>query len=61
MRRWGAVFMMCSLTALTGSAAAQAPDLERMDVVLKSVPDGPVAKVHGVSFVALQPLETQSR
>lgn len=28
-------------------AAAQAPDLDKMDVVLKSVPDGPVAKVNG--------------
>ncbi len=26
---------------------AQAPDLEKMDVVLKSLPDGPVAKVQG--------------
>jgi len=31
-------------------AAAQAPDLERMDFVLKAVPDGPVAKVNGVSI-----------
>ncbi len=28
-----------------GLAAAQAPDLSQMDIVLKSVPDGPVAKV----------------
>lgn len=29
------------------AAAAQAPNLDAMDVVLKSVPDGPVAKVNG--------------
>lgn len=31
-------------------AAAQAPDLERMDIVMKSVPAGPVAKVRGVNI-----------
>lgn len=31
--------------ALPWLASAQAPDLGRMDIVLKSVPDGPVAKV----------------
>lgn len=29
---------------------AQAPDLDSMDVVLKSVPDGPVAKVQGTNI-----------
>lgn len=39
---WGGV-----LAALlwTGAAVAQAPDLNQMDIVLRSVPDGPVAKV----------------
>lgn len=31
---------------------AQAPDLSRMDLVLKSVPDGPVAMVRGVAISA---------
>ncbi len=34
-----AAWSICSFTA------AQAPDLSKMDIVLKSVPDGPVAKV----------------
>ena len=34
----------------TSVAWAQAPDLERMDIVLKSMPDGPVAKVHGTNI-----------
>lgn len=39
---------LVAATALcAGSALAQAPTLENMDVVLKSVPDGPVAKVNG--------------
>ncbi|HOE66688.1 MAG TPA: peptidylprolyl isomerase [Candidatus Hydrogenedentes bacterium] len=33
-------------------AAAQAPDLASMDIVMKSVPDGPVARVNGVSIDA---------
>jgi len=33
-------------------AFGQAPDLEHMDFVLKSVPDGPIAKVNGVSVPA---------
>ena len=37
--------------ALLGvSAWSQAPDLERLDLVLRSVPDGPVAKVNGVNI-----------
>lgn len=33
--------------AMPCAVDAQAPNLERMDIVLKSVPDGPVAKVQG--------------
>lgn len=33
-----------------GHVLAQAPDLQRMDIVLKSVPDGPVAKVFGTNI-----------
>lgn len=35
-------------------ALAQAPPLEKMDLVLKSVPDGPVAKVNGVNISAAE-------
>jgi parvulin-like peptidyl-prolyl isomerase len=31
--------------ALAGMASAQAPDLSKMDIVMKSVPDGPVARI----------------
>lgn len=33
------------LLAVCGDAAAQAPDLSKMDIVMKSVPDGPVARI----------------
>jgi parvulin-like peptidyl-prolyl isomerase len=33
------------LLALCGGATAQAPDLSKMDIVMKSVPDGPVARI----------------
>ena len=37
--------------AFSGTLArAQVPDLDRMDIVLKSVPDGPVAKVFGANI-----------
>ncbi|HOZ47031.1 MAG TPA: peptidyl-prolyl cis-trans isomerase [Candidatus Hydrogenedentes bacterium] len=35
-----------------GGTWAQAPDLDRMDIVLKSVPDGPVARVNDTSIPA---------
>lgn len=39
-------FVAAALAALVGwSAAAQAPNLQRMDLVLRAVPDGPVARV----------------
>ena len=48
---------MLKYTAMAGMALiatfgafAQAPDLENMDVVLKSIPDGPVAKVQGTNI-----------
>ncbi|HIJ74078.1 MAG TPA: hypothetical protein HPP83_08245, partial [Candidatus Hydrogenedentes bacterium] len=34
------------------AASGQAPDLANMDLVQKSVPDGPVAKVNGVNIGA---------
>lgn len=40
------VWMAVAVLAAVG-AFAQAPDLEKMDVVMKSLPDGPVAKVQG--------------
>ncbi len=38
--------MTVTIIAAVG-ASAQAPDLEKMDVVMRSLPDGPVAKVQG--------------
>jgi len=39
-----------ALMLLMADALAQAPDLARMDFVLRSVPNGPVASVKGVSI-----------
>ncbi len=39
-----------SLVLLAASGFAQAPDLTKMDVVLRSVPDGPIARVNGESI-----------
>ena len=39
------VAMILGPAALAGLAEAQAPDLTRMDIVLKAIPDGPVARV----------------
>lgn len=44
MKRGGMLAIACLLGA---AVFAQAPDLDNMDVVLKSVPDGPIAKVQG--------------
>jgi parvulin-like peptidyl-prolyl isomerase len=38
------------LLGVTAWTWAQAPDLEHMDLVLRSVPDGPVAKVDGLNI-----------
>ena len=46
--RAGAAGIAVALLAVT--AWSQAPDLERLDLVLRSVPDGPVAKVNGVNI-----------
>ena len=40
-------YTMAIAFLLGAGVFAQAPDLEKMDVVLKSLPDGPVAKVQG--------------
>ena len=45
MRIIGGAF--AAVIAACGVATAQAPNLDAMDIVLKSVPDGPVAKVNG--------------
>lgn len=39
------VWAVIGFFAVGGVAVAQAPDLSRMDIVLKSIPDGPVARV----------------
>lgn len=46
-----ALTILC-LLVLASSVVAQAPDLTRMDLVLKSIPDGPIAKVNGVNIEA---------
>lgn len=38
------------LLSMSLSVLGQAPDLEHMDIVLKSVPDGPVARVRGINI-----------
>lgn len=42
--------LLVSLIGCAGSVWAQAPDITRMDVVERSVPDGPVAIVDGVAI-----------
>ena len=44
MRFWHRILAGVGLSALCLSGYGQAPDLEKMDFVLRSVPDGPVAK-----------------
>lgn len=44
---WYKPFVFVAALVAAGVAAAQAPPLEQMDVVLRSIPDGPVAKVNG--------------
>ncbi|MBI5092157.1 MAG: peptidylprolyl isomerase [Candidatus Hydrogenedentes bacterium] len=41
------VVLSAILALAAGLAGAQAPNLEQMDIVLKTVPDGPIAKVNG--------------
>ncbi len=45
-----AVLLLSFMIALPNIGIAQAPDLTHMDVVLRSVPDGPVAKVRGTNI-----------
>lgn len=45
MRAHEIVVVLCALLILSQGAPAQAPDLDHMDLVLRSVPDGPVARV----------------
>ena len=42
--------LACSLALAALTAHAQAPDLTKLDLVMRSVPDGPVAKVNGVNI-----------
>ena len=44
------IVLSTTLMLLAAGAIAQAPDLEAMDIVLRSVPDGPVAKVEGANI-----------
>lgn len=46
------IVMLAGSLGLAATCLAQAPDLSRMDIVLKSVPDGPVARVRGTSIPA---------
>lgn len=50
MIRSFSIGLIAVLVLATASGRAQAPDLESMDIVLKSIPDGPIAKVNGVNI-----------
>jgi len=50
MMRCSNYIAVCAALLTAMWAAAQAPDLEGMDLVLKAVPDGPVARVNGVDI-----------
>lgn len=48
MTPWTRLFAAAAVALLfSGIAGAQAPDIEKMDIVLRSVPNGPVAIVNG--------------
>ena len=49
MKAWTSTVLAVVMIA-AGAAYAQAPDLQHMDLVLRSVPDGPIAKVNGVNI-----------
>lgn len=49
MIRYAVLFCICALVFPAASVWTQAPDLSKMDIVLQSVPDGPIAKVNGVN------------
>ncbi|NIA13031.1 MAG: hypothetical protein GWP08_03040 [Nitrospiraceae bacterium] len=44
------IVLACSLALVALAARAQIPDLTKLDLVMRSVPDGPVAKVNGVNI-----------
>lgn len=49
--RFGRILGVALATVVcAGAAFAQAPNLEKMDLVLEAIPDGPVAFVNGVSI-----------
>jgi len=54
MAHWASVhssvLVGCVLLAGAMSVSAQAPPLERMDLVMRSVPDGPIAHINGASI-----------
>ncbi|MBN2308919.1 MAG: peptidyl-prolyl cis-trans isomerase [Candidatus Hydrogenedentes bacterium] len=47
MSRLGAWCGAILAVAVAGVAVAQAPDLEQLDLVLKAIPNGPVARING--------------
>ncbi len=50
MTRLSLIVAAAAVALAGGAAFANAPDLDRMDVVERAVPNGPVAHVHGVSI-----------
>lgn len=61
MKSYGFRGALAGALFVAWAAMAQAPDLSRMDLVLKSVPDGPVAKVNGQSIPARDFIEMYTR
>jgi parvulin-like peptidyl-prolyl isomerase len=53
MKSFGLAVAAAAVVLLTASnVGAQAPDLAKLDIVLRAVPDGPVARVNGESIDA---------
>lgn len=52
MMRFSTGLVALGMLIITGAAYAQAPDLQNMDIVLRAVPAGPVARVNGESIDA---------
>ena len=50
MRIHPVLVLLCGVVFAPIPARGQVPDLDNMDLVLQSVPDGPVAKVNGVNI-----------
>jgi parvulin-like peptidyl-prolyl isomerase len=57
-RFWGSA---ATAVLLATAAAAQAPDLSKMDIVQRAIPDGPVASVRGKSISARDYREQYTR